>query len=264
MREVFEVEKGLGIVDENGDNGVHVIQGAGVPGGDGDYQDAAPVGSLYLDRTNFQKYQKIANAGATTDWVIEGKLSVNFDAATNGTPAAGDAIEDAIGKLNANVDDLTSAVGIAQGDTDMGVYNGDILTDNQTAKENIQELADYIENNVTEDSSEDGVTTETVVDDEVVDNVLAVEYLVSVSLVDDESRRRVFKILISHNGTASADATDIDDSIYAKQRHGLLFNYTVSGGLSGAGASQVMQLKVASTETNGVNVRARRISVVVA
>ena len=48
-----------------------------------------------------------------------------------------DEIGDEIGD---NLDDLTLAVGVAKGAQDMGTYTGSIITDNETAKENIQEL----------------------------------------------------------------------------------------------------------------------------
>lgn len=67
MRELFTVEKGLHIVPENGDVGVAIISGAGIPGGDAGEQDAAEVGSLYL-RTTGQIYKKIASGNLASDW----------------------------------------------------------------------------------------------------------------------------------------------------------------------------------------------------
>lgn len=261
-RQVFTIEHGLAIVDENSSIGIQIIQGSGVPGGDTDYQDAAPVGSLYIDRTNFQKYIKIATAGAAADWVLEGKLSSAFDGSTNGSVAAGDSFESAIGKLYANLEDLIVAVGISQGDVDLGTFTGNILSDNQTVKQLFQEIETYIEENLAEDKSFDGVTTEQVIDDEIVDNVLMVKYLVTISLNDDNSQRVSQEITISHDGTPSADASSVDEAVGPKLKFGASFNYTLSTSLSGTGAGQVIQLKVASTETNGVDVRAKKIGFV--
>jgi len=57
-----------------------------------------------------------------------------------GNPVAGDTGEAAIQKIDGNVDQITAAVGVAQGAGDMGTYTGTLLTDNQTAKQNLQQL----------------------------------------------------------------------------------------------------------------------------
>ena len=51
-------------------------------------------------------------------------------------------------ELDANVDDLTTAVGISEQATDMGSYTGTVLTDSTTAKANIQELGTQVDTNV--------------------------------------------------------------------------------------------------------------------
>lgn len=66
-RQPFAVEVGLKITNANSDTGVTILQGSAVPGGDGSYQDAAGIGSLYM-RQNGQLYKKTANAGAAADW----------------------------------------------------------------------------------------------------------------------------------------------------------------------------------------------------
>ena len=261
-RQVFPVEQGLAIVDANTMVGIHILQGSGAPGGDTAYQDAAPIGSFYLDRTNAQTYQKFANAGASADWVITAKLSAGFDALTNGTPAAGDSLEEALGYIYANLADLQTAAGIAQGAVDFGTFTGGILSDNLTAKALFQELETYLENFIVQDFSVDGVEAETVIDSELVDNILAVEYLFVVSQADDETNRETIKILFAHDGTPSADAAIVDEVVGPKVKLGSAFNYTLSTSLNGVAGAQVMRVNVASTETNGVNVRARRVSIV--
>ena len=226
-RQGFTVEKLLEIVGENLDVGTQLLQGTGAPGGDAGEQDDAPVGSIYMRDTG-EVHVKIADANVAADW-----FSYN---------------------------DIYTILGMAPGDLDSGVYAGPILTDNTTVKANIQELADYISNVVDEQSSSNGVTADTVIDDELVDNILAVTWHVVISQFDDEAKRQAFYVEASHNGKGAADATTIDDTIYAKTKHGATFNNTVTVVLSGVGAAQVMQLKVASTETNGVNVRAQTVS----
>ncbi len=223
----FSVEKLLEILDENGISGVQILKGSGAPGGDTGEQDASPIGSIYLESTG-QVHVKIANAGAAADW-----FSYN---------------------------DVYTILGMSPGDLDSGTYSGAILTDNTTVKANIQELADYITNVIDEQSSEDGVTSVTVIDDENVDNIDSVVWHITVKFVDDRSRKVSFILHAGHNGHIGADATSIDDNVYSKNKFGAAFNYTIDVVLSGSGASQVMQLRCASTETNGVDVRARTLS----
>lgn len=72
MRDLFEIELGLKITDENGDNGVSVLQGTAVPDGVSNKQDEAAIGSLYARRGTGELYQKVANAGAPADWSLIG------------------------------------------------------------------------------------------------------------------------------------------------------------------------------------------------
>jgi len=63
--EIDLTEGGIGISDVNGDGQVHILQGAGAPGGDASFQDAAPLGSFYRDRTAGDSYEKnVAGTGA--------------------------------------------------------------------------------------------------------------------------------------------------------------------------------------------------------
>ena len=58
----------------------------------------------------------------------------------SGDISSSDTVESAIEKLDGNVDNLTSAVGVSQGDTNMGTYTGSLINDNESAKQNIQQL----------------------------------------------------------------------------------------------------------------------------
>ena len=226
-RQGFTIEKLLEIVAENGDSGTQYLFGSAAPGGDTGEQDAAPIGSTY-QRTNGEIHVKIANAGAAADWF--------------------------------SYSDIYTILGMSPGDLDSGSYTGAILTDNTTVKANIQELADYISSVIDEQSSADGVTTVTVIDDENVDNIDSVVWHITVKFVDARARKQSFILHAGHNGHAGADATSIDDNVYSKNKFGAAFNFTVDVILSGAGAAQVMQLRCASTETNGVDIRVRTMS----
>lgn len=70
---LWKVAKGLAIQEEGFASEVHIIQGASLPGGDAGEQDAAPVGSLYLQNTAnteelqlFSKFTTVNNSQA--DW----------------------------------------------------------------------------------------------------------------------------------------------------------------------------------------------------
>lgn len=373
-RDLFRSEIGLAITDLNSDTQSHILRGSAAPGGDTSYQDAAPIGSMYL-RSNGELYMKDANAGAAADWVrvatlddvqnlqwrdkvravtaeaapseggtvdlsaltdddgslsgtdfavndlvifgyggteVIGKISnistntatityvgvdalsasdtfvtefylpdpsgqegyaiVHYDGSdiikladfdwalatginlsagytpAGGNPAGGDTVQAAIGKLDDNLDDLTLAVGVTQGAQNMGTYTGSIISDNESAKENIQELETYLESLVLPISqTQAAVTTAVTLDSVLVDNVRQVKWIVHGVLDSDQSRVRSVEIHAHHNGTASADATDVDDSEYGKLSQGANFGAQFNVVLSGSGASQVMALQVSAS-----------------
>lgn len=87
MLDLFRLVGGIDIQNDALTSNVYFLQGSGVPGADGDVQDAAPIGSLYsrtdVSGTQLQQYSKIANAGATSDWVVLAS-TVYVDNAING------------------------------------------------------------------------------------------------------------------------------------------------------------------------------------
>jgi len=76
-REFFGIEKGLDIYAENGDVLARVLTGTAAPDGLLD-QAASPIGSLYLRSGTGELYQKIANAGNASDWVLNGASSASI------------------------------------------------------------------------------------------------------------------------------------------------------------------------------------------
>jgi hypothetical protein len=93
----FSVEKGFDIYDVNGDLRVSILQGTSVPDGVSGDQASAPIGSLYIRSGTGELYQKIANAGAPSDYEINGAAASSIgnwrpervDALTNATLSAG-------------------------------------------------------------------------------------------------------------------------------------------------------------------------------
>lgn len=70
-RNFFGIEKGLDIYGENNGLLVRILSGTAAPDGLGD-QSSAPIGSLYARSGTGELYQKIANAGNSSDWQLNG------------------------------------------------------------------------------------------------------------------------------------------------------------------------------------------------
>src|SRR5882762_8347802 len=73
--DLFRVLQGLNI--ENGASNASVLVGSGSPGGDTSYQDASPIGTLYLRTdansggSNLQTYFKFTTANSSVaDWKV--------------------------------------------------------------------------------------------------------------------------------------------------------------------------------------------------
>lgn len=175
------------------------------------------------------------------------------------TKQALQALETAQEEIDQNVDDLITLSGVAENSTDNGAMDsGDILSDNATTNALLKEIDAELTSQKGA-SSAAAVTTTTVIDSILVDDIANAHWLVTIENAATPSNKRHFEIFAGHNGTAAADADDVDDTVFARLRHGANFNRTISVSLSGAGAAQVMQLSVASTEPSGVNVYAKRI-----
>jgi hypothetical protein len=222
MARRFEIENFLSIASLNGDGVAEVHQGSALPGGDAGKLDDSPIGSFYL-RDNGIPYFKITDTNAAADWF--------------------------------SYDDIFTALGISKGSSDFGTFTGNILSDNASAKTLFQELESFIESNLSETLTGTGVTTEVTVDTELVDDVCAVEYDVCLSLDSAPAQKRIFKIYVSNDGTASSDATETDETIFAKLKHGASFDYTITTDVSGTGAAQVMNLKLSASAAISYSVR---------
>ena len=188
-------------------------------------------------------------------------LSSGFTKA-NGTVTSADTVETALEKLAANQEDLTTLSGVAQGAVDLGTFTGDCIADSQTIKAALQDLETCIEALGTIGLAQAiGVTAATILDSILVDNALASEW--ELHMVEDANptRIKIEKIFASHdNINAGADATNVDQSVFAKLKLGSNFNATATVELSGAGAAQVMRLSVASS-TAGVTFTSRRTDI---
>jgi hypothetical protein len=161
---------------------------------------------------------------------------------------------------------IISAAGTPGGDTgeqdDAGlgmIYvnstNGDLYRKLSTANNS---LADWEIIGTDVGISATGITTNAPVDQIAVDLIKGVEWEVEVEEFDNPENRVFFKLFVGHNGTATADATVVDFTEFAVLCMGAAFDYSYTVVLGGTGAGQDMFLNFASTETNGINVTARR------
>lgn len=168
--------------------------------------------------------------------------------------------ETAYEETDANVDDLITLSGVAENSTDLGAssVNGDVVSDNATIKQAVDELDDELTRQNGQ-SSQSGVTAITTVDSVLVDEVASVEWLVTVENAASPANKKHYIVYAGHDGHAAADATGSDDSVFARLRQGANFNDSITVDVNGAGAAQVLRLRVTSTEPSGVNVYAKRV-----
>lgn len=389
-RDLFNLEKGIGIFTENSDAGVYILTGTGTPGGDSGIQDAAPIGTLFLrqslgiayikestsnntfadwksltdvqldelrwrnekiivatsdaisdpgdidpdawaDNDGFdandlatngflfigdlngtptiyeitddsdpnalvavaipqviaendtfivqnylpdpagQEDQAIIHFPTTTSFVKIGDVNWNFAdginmaagyAAVNGTVSSDDSVNSAIEKLDGNQLGILTANGLSAGDTDMGVYTGNIITDNSVQTVVNQELESAIEAANFNASVAVPAATATDIGAVLVDDFNYIEYEVFIYESGDQDKREGFKFTLMHDGTTSADATDADFTVHTKLSFSgnKVAGLSVDFSLSGTGVAQTIAMEL--TTTNACVAKVRRTAVV--
>lgn len=193
---------------------------------------------------------------ADIDWSLATGINLSGGyTPTNGTVASGDSVEVAIQKLDANQADLISLSGVAQGATDLGLFSGSTIPDNQNTKQALQALETAFETNG--QVSVNAITTLATVDSVLVDSVAAVKWYIHAHEDATPSNVKVMEVLAMHNGTAAADASSVKDTEYAILKLGSAFNLVIAADISGTGAAQVMRLRASSTSA-GVSLRVFR------
>jgi hypothetical protein len=218
-------------------------------------------------------------------------------ATSSGLPANNESIEAAIAKLHKALSDAVTASGIALNAQNLGTFTGTIIPDNTTFKAAMQALEtdldavqtltgvaaeaivlggftggllgsslsikaaiQALETHLVKERVEataGAVTTQTSIDTVLVDNFDLIIWEVVATAVATPSAKETVTVKAIHNGTTSADATNVDRAIYSKVRIGSnIAGLNFDVGLSGAGAAQVVQLLVTSTDS--VNVKSIR------
>jgi len=303
-RQLFQVEGGYS------DGNISYLSGAGAPGGDASFQDAAPVGSIYEDTTSLAKYRKITAGTGTAMWKLAVSASDSTSREVNQVAhglAVGNwvIVDSANGYIKAQANDpfTSDVVGIVTVVSDVDNFtlvtagyteitsvetNGSaIFLDQAVAgahtitkpgvgvQKNLGLIVEglvFVAINITIEISPDdapgvpwvivdGITTLTSADSVLVDDKGGCAWAVQ---VDDNTNKIRYACVINaaHDGNSIDDATEASHSEYgiitlpssAADPAGL----AIGVGLVGAGATQEMQLQIAST--NAVSIRARRMS----
>lgn len=174
--------------------------------------------------------------------------AIGTDAQLSPQPRTKEPIADA-NSVAQNLTQLDSAIGR---DLNNLIY----CSNSQTVNQNLDDL-DAALGDAYQEASSDTVTTATVIDSVLVDDVLTTEWTVHARSTGTATDIYTARILASHDGTAAADATNVQFNAFSE----MVFGTAISGltftvELNGAATAQVMRLSVTSTQA--VNVRVSR------
>lgn len=153
--------------------------------------------------------------------------------------------------VNANLSSLDQFIGASLG------ANGKFITQANTVMQNLSLLDTAIDYSVTRVSTA-GVTTATAVGKLNCRAIYSAVFVLEVSLASDNTNKFVAQYVVSHDGTATVDATDayvVESNIMeiGNPIAGLAIDFV----LSGTGAAQEVQLQVTASEA--VDVKTTRI-----
>ena len=117
---------------------------SGTSAGDDDFGTFAPAGAYQLYTANSTTKALFIETQAELGR-LDAKITVNEGAIatiqSNQAGIAGDILA-----LETDVSEIRQAIGIADGDTDLGAFAGEVITDGSTVKEALEELEAAIEN----------------------------------------------------------------------------------------------------------------------
>jgi hypothetical protein len=160
-----------------------------------------------------------------------------------------------IDALDINLQDAFDAIG------DRTYTEQNFVTDGESLTDSIDAL-DIALGDVTslETSSATGITTATTVDTVSVDDVRASKWFVYAFDEGDPTQVRAEEVYAVHDGTASADATEVDWNRASRLRlNGNIAGFDIDVVLAGTGASQTMGLQLSASDT--ITVYATRLDV---
>jgi len=195
------------------------------------------------------------------NWELLTGISLSGSYVANaGDVVAGDSGEEAIAKLDGNNDAQDQVLGTAQGATNLGTFTGEIISDNGSVKDALQELETALEEVGPVANLGPAVINQnspTLVDTLLVDEYQSVEWLVTAHDVGTPGNVKIFKILGFHNGHSAADASSVKDQIFVKQRIGN-FNLKADVVLNGSGAAQTIGLQLDTSDSSGIRYTVKR------
>lgn len=196
---------------------------------------------------------------ADIDWNFADGINLAAGyAAVNGAISASDTVNSAIEKLDGNQLDLITLSGVAVGSTHLGTFTGSIIPDSSTEKAALQALETYIETG--DQTTVAAITTIQTVGSVLVDDVAAIKWYLHLSEDAAPENVKAYEIFAAHDGNSAADATLVDDTVYAKLKLNVAFNATVTVSLAGSGGAQTLNLRVASS-SGGVTARVKKEAV---
>lgn len=223
MSDFFRIYRGLEL-----DDGAQFLTSTGVPGASGD-SAAAPLGSVYIDKTNGDVYTKFDVGTGTDKWTL---LATQEWILSNGNP------EDAF---------MRAFVGKDGAGNEMPNYSSvTYITDGDSLETAIGKLDNSL-TIVSKQTTGTGITSFTTIDSVITSMV---EWNVQIIDGSDSLNRQAAKIFAIHNGT------DVDFTIFGILNLGAVisgidFDVTLSGGTT-------LNLRVAASTS--VDVTARRIT----
>jgi hypothetical protein len=147
---------------------------------------------------------------ADVDWQIATGINLSSGyaaAAVAAAVAGGDSVETAISKLDKDINDLLTTLGTTRGDVNMGTYTGNIITDNQSAKQNIQQLETAIELGGIVSALTGVTTTPTQLDAVALSGADVVVWKVAAEGVTSSLQRWYGEVHAIHDGVSLIDAT---------------------------------------------------------
>ncbi|MET0462083.1 MAG: hypothetical protein ABW007_02980 [Chitinophagaceae bacterium] len=241
---VAAVQTGLNAETQNRQDAVTALQGelnttqagAGLET-NGAY--AAPTGSNYLGAATSLK---------DADFILDAAVKVVSDAVAAETTARTTAVTN---EANARAAADTTLTNSITAETSRAVAAEGVLTAAVTLLDQKQTETAALLLSARKESSATNISAASVVDEIATQQTDACKWTVYAKGTGADAQKRVvMEVLAMHNGTDTIDADAIDQTSYAKLKLGTLLGLVVSVELSGVGAAQRMQLKVASPTTS--------------
>lgn len=189
---------------------------------------------------------------ADVDWQLATGINLSSGyaaAATAAYPAAADTVEVAIAKLHKDIVELVTLTGVALGATDLGTFTGEIIVDNRTIKQALQDLETAVQIGGVKKTATGVTGTDVALDSVPIADADVVHWVVFAEGVTDPTKRYSATVRAMHDGTA---VIDVDESPFLKSSPAVDLDVSVDID------SGNMRLLVNSDTSGGVNVKSVR------